>query len=136
MDTTIDNNELDLLRQQSLASPEPIAILDEHGEVAFINTVMQLSLPGGKLSAKARAALTGARARRLVTLDRGDGDHRPGRQMLGIPLGHYCLVTLIEREDDPRIERLRKQFEEAPQRSITDSLTGRTAVLQLLPLSL
>lgn len=124
MKTITNNNELDLLRQQSLASPEPIAILDEHGEVAFINTVMQHSLPGGKLSAKARAALTGTQARRLVTLERGEGDHRPGRQMLGIPLGHYRLVTLIEREDDPRIERLRKLLEEARQRSITDSLTG------------
>lgn len=124
MKTTIINSELDLLCQQGRLSSEPIAVLDEHGEVAFINSAMQDVLPGGTLSATTRAALTGSKARRLITLARSDGQDRTSRQLFAIPLQHCRLVTLIEHEDDPRIKRLQAQLEEARKRSMTDALTG------------
>ncbi len=124
MNNSNDNKNLSLLCQQGSASTEPLAILDEHGETMFTNAAMEKSLPGGSLSAGTRAALTGAESRRVVTLDSGDGEHRPGRQLVSIALGGFRLVTLIERDSDPRIERLQAQLEDARKRSITDPLTG------------
>ncbi|MEE4640035.1 MAG: bacteriohemerythrin [Wenzhouxiangella sp.] len=124
MNNTNNTHELNLLCQQSRSSSEPIAIIDEAGEVAFINAAMQALLPGGTLSARTRSALSSAEGRRLVTLDRGDGEHHATRQLFGITLGRYRLITLIEQDNDPRIERLKAQLDEAHQRSITDPLTG------------
>ncbi|MFP4207932.1 MAG: bacteriohemerythrin [Wenzhouxiangella sp.] len=124
MEQQQDRNVLDLLCQQGRSSSEPLAILDEHGEVAFMNEAMRAALPQGALSTRARSALSGEAARRLYVLEAGAQGNRVGRQLFGISLGAYRIITLIERDDDPRIQRLQAQLEEVRQRSITDPLTG------------
>jgi diguanylate cyclase (GGDEF)-like protein/hemerythrin-like metal-binding protein len=119
-----DPSTLDLLCRQASASSEPIALLDELGKVAYINDLMREALPGGRLSDKARSHLAGTEGRRFYALEKSDGDQGPGRQLFAISLAGYRIVTLIERADDPRVERLQAQLEEAYQRSITDPLTG------------
>lgn len=124
MNTADDNHELSLLCEQVRLSPEPIAILYEHGEVAFINSAMQQSLPGGNLPGQVLSTLTESEAHLLITLYPTDEESSAGRQLLAIRLGHYWLVTFLEREVDPQVERLSKLLEEAQKSSITDPLTG------------
>ncbi|MEE4296859.1 MAG: bacteriohemerythrin [Wenzhouxiangella sp.] len=119
-----DPNTLALLCRQASESSEPIAVLDQAGEVAYINALMRQALPGGALSSKAKSQLTGTEGQRFYSLENNDGAQGAGRQLFAISLAGYRIVTLIERADDPRVGRLRAQLEEAYQRSITDPLTG------------
>lgn len=120
-----DPSTLALLSRQASASSEPIALLDQRGEVAYINELMRQALPGGALSKQARSQLTSAEGQRFYSLEKTDSERGgKGRQLFAISLAGYRIVTLIERADDPRIVRLRAQLEEAYQRSITDPLTG------------
>lgn len=121
-ETTQDT--LDLLCRQARSSSEPIAILDEHGEVAFINQPMKEALPGGTLPAVARQHLTAEGGQRCHTIGKSGDGQDSERQLLAISLAGHRIVTLIERPNDPRVERLRVQLEEAYKRSITDPLTG------------
>jgi len=115
---------LDLLCEQARSSSEPIAILDQDGELAFINDLMQKALPGEGLTPKVREHFAGELGRRFYRLDKHSSNKNRSFQLFAISLAGYRIVTLVERSDDPRIERLQAKLEKAYQRSITDPLTG------------
>ncbi len=115
---------LDLLCEQARSSSEPIAILDKDGELAFLNKLMQKALPEGGLTPRARAHLARRPGHSFYRLDKDSGNNDQDFQLFAISLAGYRIVTLVERNDDPRIKRLQAQLDQAYKRSITDPLTG------------
>jgi diguanylate cyclase (GGDEF)-like protein/hemerythrin-like metal-binding protein len=124
MSSITQQDTLALLRDQAQSSSEPIAILDHAGELAFVNDLMQQAVPGEQFTPKVRQHLTGESGRRFYRIDKDTASDGQDRQLFAISLAGYHIVTLIEGSDDPRIERLKVQLEEARRRSITDPLTG------------
>ena len=122
LDNKLPTTDLELLREVSQSSPDPLAVSDQQGAVLFINDVMRELIAGDELVEQAIAALAEAGSPRLLRLQQIEGGSL--RRLLRIPFGNYQLITLVEQDEDPRVSRLRQRLDEALKLSITDPLTG------------
>ncbi|TVS12587.1 MAG: diguanylate cyclase [Wenzhouxiangella sp.] len=122
MENNTQTIDLDLLRDASRSSPDPLAICNEQGSILFINEAMQAFIDNGELAEKTMARLADPESPRLLRLQQNE--HSPHRRLLRIPFGQFQLIILIEHDEDPRIDRLRQRLDEALKLSITDPLTG------------